>query len=71
MFVSVSGAVGEQQAMHGEGAHAGDLSFARNHDGIDYIASAHGDTAVSYQILVKIGACSRGRDRGCANRLIA
>jgi hypothetical protein len=44
-------AVVEREAMHGEGAYTGHLLFAWTQNGIDYIASAHGHTAVNRQLL--------------------
>jgi hypothetical protein len=44
----------QREASHGEGAHAGHLLFEWNQGGIDYIASAHGHTAVNRELLRQV-----------------
>ena len=46
----------ERLIRHGEGAHAGHLLFAWSASGIDYVASAHGDTATNARLLEQIVA---------------
>jgi hypothetical protein len=41
----------QREAQHGEGAHAGHLLLEWSQDGTDYIASAHGHTAVNLDLL--------------------
>jgi hypothetical protein len=44
----------QREATHGEGAYLGHTLLAWHHDGIDYIASAHGQTAVNRDLLVRL-----------------
>jgi hypothetical protein len=44
----------QREARHGEGAHAGHLLFEWHQGGIDYIASAHGHTAVNRELLRQV-----------------
>ena len=44
----------QRAAAHGEGAYQGHTLLTWNQDGIDYIASAHGQTAVNRDLLVRL-----------------
>jgi hypothetical protein len=44
----------QRAAMHGEGTYAGHTMLAWSQDGIDYIVSAHGQTTVNRDLLVRL-----------------